>query len=125
MCMASEIPPFEITLKPDSNRPKLSSPVFKKLEQGIIEDSLAEASLEKGEETRVMLIVPYYTKIRRPLKAMLASIEKNQKNERNLDRAKGIIRKLEGLGIAHVEEWKRAGVPMGLLRIGTAAKKKG
>lgn len=115
----------EITLRPDSNRPKLLSNAFKKLEQGLLDDSLTGVSLEKGEEPRILLVVPYYTKIKRPLKAMREGIEKRQKNPLHLKRAEGILRTLEGLGITHVEEWKRAGVPMGLLRIGTAAKRKG
>ncbi|MFH1391837.1 MAG: cobalamin B12-binding domain-containing protein, partial [Candidatus Diapherotrites archaeon] len=112
-----------ITLKPDLNRPKLKSTTYKKLEQGLMPNSLK--TTEKKEEVKVLLIVPYYTRIKRPLTAIWNSIKKNQKNKEHLKKAKKTIRTIEEIGVTHIEEMKRAGTPMGLLRIGTAAKLKG
>lgn len=113
-----------ITLRPDPNRPKLVSKTFGRLENGQMPDSLQKASLN-GEKPRILLIVPYYTKIRRPLKIMRENILANQKNEANLEKAMGVIAGLESMGLSCIEEWKRAGVPMGLMRIGTMAGRNG
>ncbi len=118
----------EIILRPDKNREKLESKLAKQLEEGNLVDSIIRLDYnpwERGETPRVMLIAPYYHRIVRPL----SIIEKNLRTEENstedLLKDLNIIRLLRSNGIYNLEEMKRAGAPMGLLRVGTAAKKKG
>jgi anaerobic magnesium-protoporphyrin IX monomethyl ester cyclase len=59
---------------------------------------------EKGEQPRVMLIVPPYTRFRGPAPEGSA---------------------LHDIGVSDFEVMKRAGTPIGLLRIGTVAKQRG
>jgi radical SAM superfamily enzyme YgiQ (UPF0313 family) len=72
-----------------------------------------------------MLMVPPYTRIRRPLDVVMANIERDETDEDHLNQDREIANTLRSAGIDHLEEMKRAGVPMGLLRIGTSAKQAG
>ena len=118
----------EIVLKPDRNRPNLESILASKLADGIIPDSLQNLGYnpwQKGETPRVMLIVPPYTRIKRPLDLVLNNLEKDENDAEQLDKDREMISTLRSAGINYLEEMKRAGVPMGLLRVGTASKKAG
>lgn len=117
-----------ITLRPEANRPDLESRTAQKLADGIIEDSRRDIGYNpwvNGETPRVMLLVPPYTRIRRPLQVILENLERDENNPTQLQEDKDIIKTLRSAGIEHLEEMKRAGIPMGLLRIGTAAKNAG
>ena len=114
-----------ITIKPDANRPDLESRTAQKLADGIVEDSRKNIGYNpwlNGETPRVMLLVPPYTRIRRPLDIILENLERDENNSTQLQHDREIVKTLRNAGIEHLEEMKRAGIPMGLLRIGTAAK---
>lgn len=117
-----------VVLVPDRNRPELESRVARELSNGNIIDSLKKLDYnpwDSGEIPRVMLVVPPYTRLKRPLDIVLDNLERDEKNAENLRSYRGIVSVLMDEGITHLEEMKRAGVPMGLLRVGTAAKKAG
>ena len=117
----------QIVLSPDKNRPKLKSKLACQLESGIIPDSttLKYNLWQSGKSPRILLIVPPYTRIKRPLEVIADNLKRNEKNKYCLQEDMEIISKLKENGIIYLEEMKRAGIPMGLLRIGTVARKKG
>lgn len=117
-----------IMLRADINRPKLTSLLSQQLLDGVVPDSLTE--LERHKEgtldrvkARVLLMVPSYTRIRRPLEVMANSLiaANGSKLKDDLE----LIGLLKAEGLKYIEEMKRAGVPMGLLRVGTQAKARG
>lgn len=117
-----------ITLRPDANRPNLESRTAQRLADGLVEDSIKDIGYNPwvtGEAPRVMLLVPPYTRIKRPLNVILEYLERDENDTAQLQHDKEIIQTLKGAGIEHLEEMKRAGIPMGLLRVGTAAKRAG
>ena len=117
-----------IILRPDSNRPGLESVLSKLLMDGLVPDSLTQTDYNPwagGEQPRVMLIVPAYTRIRRPLDLVLQNLERDENDYKHLQQDREIVSNLTAAGINYLEEMKRAGIPMGLLRVGTAAKKAG
>lgn len=117
-----------ITLRPDANRPDLESRTAQRLADGIVEDSRKDIGYNpwvNGETPRVMLLVPHYTRIRRPLDIILENLERDENDPTQLQHDKDIIKTLRSAGIKNLEEMKRAGIPMGLLRVGTAAKNAG
>ena len=109
----------DIWLRPDPNRPKLESEEYKKLSSGILIDSLTRTkNLWEDRIPRVSLIVPHYTRIIKPLDVIISnSLHKNYHQE--------TINTMRDLGINDLEEMKRAGTPVGLMRIGTPIKKAG
>ncbi len=114
-----------ITLRPDTNRPNLESETAQKLSDGIIEDSPRNIGYNpwlNRETPRVLLLVPPYTRLRRPLDVILENLERDENDAAQLQHDREIIRTLKSAGIENLEEMKRAGIPMGLLRVGTAAK---
>src|SRR3989338_6979442 len=125
-----------VALRPDANRPKLESKLSQRLEDGEIYDSLTSCyditqPKNKTEKPRVLLIVPPYTRIERPLELVLDNLAR-ESNTRSgfytgeeFEDDRNLIKLLQGEGITHLKEWKRAGIPMGLLRVWTAAKKAG
>lgn len=119
---------LEIVLKSDRNRPELESLLARELRDGRLPDSIQKLSYnpwQNGETPRVMLIVPPYTRIRRPLDLVLQNLEMDENDSAHLGQDRNIVSALRVAGIDYLEEMKRAGVPMGLLRVGTAAKKAG
>ncbi|MEI6825890.1 MAG: cobalamin-dependent protein [Desulfuromonadales bacterium] len=117
-----------VFLRPDKNRRKLISILSVKLDSGIVESSihkLGEETWGNGRKPRILLIVPYYTRIFRPLDIILENIETKDTDRTCLKEDRTTISSLKNMGITHLEEMKRAGIPMGLLRIGNAAKKSG
>ena len=115
-------------LRPDANRKHLQSHLYVQLETGHIEDSLmktAKAPWSMGRRPRILLIVPYYTRISRPVGLILENIETRDRDTSFIDKDRDVVARLKEMGITHLEEMKRAGIPMGLLRIGTAAKESG
>jgi anaerobic magnesium-protoporphyrin IX monomethyl ester cyclase len=117
-----------VVLSPDGNRPFLESRIARELLTGKIPDSTQSIGYNpwaSGKRPRVMLIVPSYTRIRRPLEVVLGNVERDANNTDNRTFYREIGSQLTACGIIHLEEMKRAGVPMGLLRVGTAAKKAG
>lgn len=119
---------LEITLRPDSNRPDLESRTGRKLVDGIVEDSKIDVGYnpwQKGETPRVMLLVPSYTRIRRPLDVILENLEGDENDPAHLEHDRFIVQTLREAGINNLEEMKRGGIPLGLLRVGTAAKRSG
>lgn len=115
-------------IRPDANRKKLSSGCAVKLASGCLVSSLVRTSTEtwkKGRKPRVLLIVPYYTRISRPLDLIMESIETKDRDRSCIREDRAVANALKGIGITHLEEMKRAGIPMGLVRIGTAALKAG
>src|SRR3989338_7479609 len=107
-----------ITIKPDANRPDLESRTAQKLADGIVEDSRKNIGYNpwlNGETPRVMLLVPPYTRIRRPLDIILENLERDENNSTQLQHDREIVKTLRNAGIEHLEEMKRAGIPMGLL----------
>lgn len=118
----------KIILHPDKNRLGLESKLAKELESGIVPDSIQSTSYnlwEKGEKPRVLLIVPPYTRIKKPLEVIRTALENEENTPEDLHKDNATLNLLQQSGITHLEEMKRAGVPMGLLRIGTAAKERG
>ena len=111
-----------VALRPDRNRDDLGSHISRRLKEGIFEDSLSSSRV-RDRAGRVLLIVPYYTRIKRPLDLVKESVQTWGKEclEEDLD----FINSLKEKGVSSLNEMKRAGVPMGLLRVGTAAKKAG
>lgn len=114
-----------IVLRADINRPKLTSLLSQQLLNGEMPDSLIELDRHKAGtsdriKARVLLMVPSYTRIRRPLEVMAASLiaANGPKLKEDLE----LIDLLKAEGLKYIEEMKRAGVPMGLLRVGTQAK---
>lgn len=117
-----------VCLKPDRNRRPLNSSLMRKLANGIIEDSITKLNYDAwdlNEKPRILLIVPYYTRIKRSLDIILENIEKNNNERIYLMQDRETIHSIKQRGINYLEEMKRAGIPMGLLRVGTAAKKAG
>ena len=118
----------DVVLRPDRNRSELQSKEYGMLSGGIIYDSLATSQSginrrKNSVDPRVLLLVSPYTKRKLPLKLVKESLvrEKCQKLEKDLI----LIQKLEKEGIFSLDEMKRAGTPMGLLRVGTATKRAG
>lgn len=117
-----------IMLRADINRPELTSLLSQQLLNGEIPDSLTELERHKagtpdGVKARVLLMVPSYTRIRRPLEVMANSL--SAANGPKLKEDLELIDLLKAEGLKYIEEMKRAGVPMGLLRVGTQAKARG
>lgn len=115
-------------IRPDANRKKLGSRLSAQLASGFAESSLVRSCRDvwkSGRRPRVLLVVPYYTRISRPLDVIMENIETKDSDRSCLDQDRAVVSSLKGMGITRLEEMKRAGVPMGLLRIGTAAKKAG
>lgn len=118
----------EITLRPDKNRPALESTLSRQLNRDIIVDSLTaiqDKPWQKNRKPKVILLVPYFTRIKKSLDVIENNLEKNENSLEELVEDKKILAHLRQNDIYELEEMKRAGVPMGLLRIGTAAKKAG
>lgn len=116
----------EIILRPDSNRPKLESRIAAEMSEGRIPDSidsLGYSPWETGGTPRVMLIVPYFTRVEKPFEITLDNIRREHRP--NIKTYESIVRTLALEGITHHKEMKRAGEPIGLLRVGTAAGKQG
>lgn len=117
---------YEIKLKPDKNRPALESRTAKNLEKGIIEDSIGViGNRERDRKLRVLLVVPPYTRIRKSLNSIEARLRAEENCERDLEKDYKLINRLKESGISEIDEMKRVGIPMGLLRVGTAAKRGG
>lgn len=119
---------FNICLKSDKNRKVLSSSLMKKLSNRILDDSIVKLNNETwklNKKPKILLIVPYYTRIKRSLDIILENIEKNSTERAYLLQDRELIHSLKRRKIENLEEMKRAGIPMGLLRVGTAARKAG
>jgi radical SAM superfamily enzyme YgiQ (UPF0313 family) len=117
-----------ICFKPDKNRKELTSNLMKKLADGFVEDSITKLNYNPwtlNRKPRVLLITPYYTRIKRSLDIIFENIKKNAEGSIFLEQDKKIIDSLKQRGVTCLEEMKRAGIPLGLLRVGTAAKKAG
>jgi len=117
----------KIKLRPDRSRPSLKSRISKRLADGIVDDSI---TLDynpwiKGEMPRVLLIIPPYSRISRSLELILQNLERDETDKTQLSSDRQIVSEFYKYGITHIDEMKRAGMPMGLLRIGTAAKRAG
>lgn len=115
-----------ITLKPDSNRHSFCSKLAKQLADGTLPDSLFEIQKNHSGDTykaKILLIITQYTRIKRPLDIIADRLIKL--NGTHLKRDLQLIKDLHSNGLEYIEEMKRAGVPMGLLRIGTQAKANG
>ncbi|WP_201773196.1 B12-binding domain-containing radical SAM protein [Geobacter pickeringii] len=115
-------------LSPDKNRRQLRCQLAKQLESGLVVDSIIRSRTgpcDGNRIPRILLIVPYYTRISRPLDIILDNIETKNSDITFREQSCSIVKSLKGVGITHLEEMKRAGIPMGLLRIGTSAKKTG
>lgn len=115
-------------LRSDMNRPKPSSLLSQQLLNGEMPDSLMHLNRHKGNasdrtKVKVLLMIPSYTRIRRPLEIMADSLI--TANGSKLKEDLKLIDLLKTEGLKYIEEMKRAGVPMGLLRIGTQAKARG
>lgn len=110
----------QIVLRPNCNRKKLSSIEGIKIEKGLCHND----SLEKSPSDKVLLIVPPYTKIDRPLDCIEENLRRKNSNYQ-LEKDLELISNLRKNNICSLSEMKRAGIPMGLLRVGTAAKKAG
>lgn len=70
----------EITLKPDINRPQLTSKASKRLIVGCIEDSVSKivyTDSDGCETPRVLLMIPPYTRIKRLLEVIRDSLHKD------------------------------------------------
>src|SRR3989344_3679762 len=116
----------DIILRPDNNRPKLESRIAAELRDGNIPDSIDSLEYntwKTGETPRVMLIVPYFTRVEKPFEVTLDNIRRE--NSSNVKIYESIVRALTAEGITSHKEMKRAGEPIGLLRVGTAAGKQG
>ena len=110
-----------VALRPDANRPKLESKLSQRLEDGEIYDSLTSCyditqPKNKTEKPRVLLIVPPYTRIERPLELVLDNLAR-ESNTRSgfytgeeFEDDRNLIKLLQGEGITHLKEWKRAGI---------------
>ena len=115
-----------VVLKPDKNRAKLESLTSTKMREGIVEPSLRiEEGCWQKRKPKIMLIVPPYARIKKSLDVIAENISYKVQNDSNRRFCESLIAQLRKEGIEYLEEMKRAGVPMGLLRIGTAAKKAG
>lgn len=115
-------------LQPDKNRPSLESVLSRQLAEGFSPDSLSsthENPWQRGQSPRVLLIVPPYTRLVRSLDALAETIAREQQDARASAEDQQILTTFQHAGITSLEEMKRAGIPMGLLRVGTAAKKAG
>ncbi|KND58520.1 Radical SAM domain protein [Candidatus Burkholderia verschuerenii] len=117
-----------IALRPDINRPALQSKLGRKLIDGELPDSIPRLHTEAWQTTpatkaKVLLLIPQYTRIRRPLDIVADNL--SAKNGLHLKRDLKLVHDLKAEGLNYIEEMKRAGVPMGLLRVGTQAKAKG
>lgn len=113
-------------LQPDKNRPSLESVLSRQLAEGFFPNSLSsthENPWQKGQTSRVMLIVPPYTRLIRSLDVIAKTIAREQQDARAYAEDQQILTTFQHAGITSLEEMKRAGIPMGLLRVGTAAKK--
>ena|SRR3989338_2283033 len=118
----------EITLRPDKNRPGLKSKLAKQLEEGQAPNSISKLEYnpwQRGETSRVLLLTPYYTRLKRPLDVIESNLKRDENSPEDLRKDLGIISSLRTAGYNDLEEMKRAGIPMGLLRVGTATKKRG
>ncbi len=111
-------------LTPDCNRPKLESILAKELSHGKLPDSLTHIDCS-DEKPRILLIVPYYTRIVKPLDIIMEGIYRDEKDPQELAYCKTVTQTLRDNSITELSEMKRAGIPMGLLRVGTAAKRAG
>lgn len=122
-------------LSPDSNRPGLESRIAWELKDGVPDSLFVSVSGEEnaraGRTPRVLLLVPPYTRISRPLDLMLQNLSDAHTDGPFAYTAESfaddltLIRALQSEGITRLEEMKRAGIPMGLLRVGTAARNAG
>ncbi|WP_026190673.1 B12-binding domain-containing radical SAM protein [Methylobacterium sp. WSM2598] len=116
-----------ISLRPDTNRPSLQSELGRKLTGGELPDSISELRVKAdptaAAKARILLLIPHYTRIRRPLDVVADNLVK--KGGPHLSRDLKLVRDLQAEGITYIEEMKHAGVPMGLLRVGTQAKAQG
>ena len=70
-----------------------------------------------------MLIVPYFTRVEKSFEVTLDNIKKEGRP--NIETYESIAQTLKSEGITHHKEMKRAGEPIGLLRVWTAAGKEG
>ncbi len=111
-----------VILKPDSNRKKISCE---------IEQNSLNPSKYRANDKNVLLVVPAYTRIERPLELIRENLRKESeirpayRTSGSLDADEKLIDVLEKNGVTRLKEMKRAGLPMGLLRVGTAAKREG
>jgi anaerobic magnesium-protoporphyrin IX monomethyl ester cyclase len=108
---------------PDKNRPS----IYKNADVwNICVNSLEKIKMDDSDQARVMLIVPPQTKIQKSLTTVLNEI-KNQllPTIYPIEEYESLVQKLTDREIFYIEEQKRAGIPMGLLRIWTAANKWG
>ncbi len=113
------------TLHPDSNRSPLENKLARQLLTGKIPDSLSKIELNEGETPRILLIIPPYTRIKRSLDVILENLKREENSREQLEQDYRIYTALKSVGIENILEQKRAGVPMGLLRVGTATRKAG
>ncbi|MFA5797189.1 MAG: cobalamin-dependent protein [Candidatus Woesearchaeota archaeon] len=110
----------EIILRPDKNRRSLESILAKQLADGRLPDSITAIPANPA----ITLMTPYYTRIRRSLDSIAEAIAR-QNNRPTWFDYKSIITKAKENNIKYIEEQQRAGMPIGLLRVGSAAKKAG
>ena len=105
-------------LKADPNRPRI---VWTTGEKNC-RDSL-QTTITKQDQ-KVLLIVPPQTRLQKSLQLVLDKI-RQQVTETiyPIEDYEALVSKLNKAGITHIQEQKRAGIPMWLLRIGTVAKK--
>jgi hypothetical protein len=101
-----------ISLKPDQNRKTLQSLLATKLSDGFVEDSICRLETDcwaQGRKPRVLLMVPYYTRIKRPLDVILENVIKHASSELYLKRDKDTIAALRGAGVSESyptrEDW--------------------
>ena len=112
-----------ITLRPDQNRNILESESYKRLQAGDFFDSISYEH-SNGERKRILLIVPQYTKIRKSLELIEDNLRKYENSKSDLRKDLRFINRLKLLGVTYIEEMQRAGIPIGLLRVGTVLKER-
>ncbi len=114
-----------VILNPDINRSQLKSSYAKRLQEKVFDSKMLSSSpWQRGESPRVLFLVPPYTKIIRWMEPIVENVYEHVKEEKWKKFYLELIKDLERESHC-LEEMKRAGIPMGLLRLGTAAKKSG
>ncbi|MEI6773845.1 MAG: hypothetical protein WCL18_03355 [bacterium] len=81
-------------------------------------DSLKKTTIYTNEQARILLIVPPYTRLQKSLQILLDNIKiQITATIYPIEDYENIVNELSSAGIYYIEEQKRAGIPMGLLRV--------
>lgn len=110
-------------LYPDRNRPwenrRMEAPQ-------IFVDSLKKTDIHDSDHTKALLINPPQTRVQKHLNTVLESVKEQLiPTIYPIEEYESLVKQLTDREIFHIEEQKRAGIPIGLLRIWTAAGKWG